>query len=228
MVNVSLAIAFGAGFLSFFGPCILPLLPPYFSWLFSVSQKELGEGKLRKKLLFHSLLIVLGFSIFFIILGAGASFLGSLLAGHRLLIQKIGGLIIIFFGLQFAGLFKNFYILKRLFSKINYKTSSFLVGLIFAFAWVACFSPVLGSILVLSSFQATLYEGVMLLSFYSLGLAIPFILSSVLLGPLIERIKNINRVIKWVNIFSSLLLVILGFLLLTDNFYKIVSWLYKL
>lgn len=228
MQEVSLFVAFGAGFLSFFGPCILPLLPPYFSWLFNVSQDELKKPGFKKKLFLHSLLLVLGFSIFFIVLGAGASLVGSIFIQQRLLIQKLGGLIIIFFGLNLVGLFKGFIISKRLFSKIDYKTSSFLVGLIFAFAWVACFSSVLGAILVLSSFQGTLSEGVVLLSVYSLGLAVPFLLSSVLAGFLIERMNKIKKLFKWVNLFSGLILITLGILLFTDKFYIIVSFIYKL
>ena len=213
MQEVSLIIAFGAGFLSFFGPCILPLLPPYFSWLFNVSQEELKKEGFKKRLFLHSLLLVLGFSIFFIVLGAGASFLGSLLIRQRLLVQKVGGLVIVFFGLQLIGLFKSFSFSKELFSKVNHKTSSFFVGLIFAFAWVACFSPVLGSILVLSSFQDTLDKGLILLSVYSLGLAVPFLLSSILLGFLIEKIEKFKKTVKWINLFSGLILIILGILL---------------
>ena len=157
--EVSLIAAFSAGFLSFLAPCILPLIPPYLAWISGSSLKDdLSKREIRVKLFSNSLFLVLGFSIIFIILGASASFIGQLLAPHRLLVQRIGGLIIIFFGLEFAGffkIFKNYQIslVKKLFSKVNHKTSSFLVGLTFAFAWVACFSPILGTILVLSSFQ---------------------------------------------------------------------------
>ena len=228
MGEISLIIAFSAGFLSFFGPCILPLIPPYFSWLFNVSQDRLRKPGFKKRLFLHSFLLVLGFSTFFIILGAGASLIGSILIQQRLLIQKIGGLAIIFFGLQLMGLFKEFKTLKKLFSKIDYKTSSFLVGLIFAFAWVACFSPVLGAILVLSSFQETLKEGIILLSVYSLGLAVPFLLSSVFLGFLMEKIEKFRRALKWINLFSGLILISLGILLFIDKFYILVSFIYKL
>lgn len=231
--KVSIIAAFSAGFLSFFASCILPLLPSYFAWLIGVSKedlkKNLKKSNLRLKILFHSFFLVLGFSIIFIILGASASSLGQILISYRLLIQKIGGLIIIFFGLEFIGflsIFKNHQInlVKNLFSKINYKTKSFLVGLIFAFAWVACFSPILGSILVLASFQETLNQGIVLLSFYSLGLAIPFLLSALFFGFIIEKIKDLTKILKWLNLFSGFILIALGTLLFTDNFYKLVSW----
>lgn len=228
--EVSIIAAFSAGFLSFLAPCILPLIPPYLAWLSGISLKDnLSKKEVRTKLLFHSVLLISGFSLIFIVLGASASFIGQILAPRRLLIQRIGGLIIIFFGLEFIGFLKIFEnhrvnLVKKLFSRLNHKTSSFLIGLTFAFAWVACFSPILGTILVLSSFQGTLTQGVILLSFYSLGLAIPFLLTSFFLGIAMERLKTFAKITKGINLFSGLTLILLGILLFTDNFYKIVMW----
>ncbi len=232
--KISIITAFSAGFLSFLAPCILPLIPPYLAWLFGISSKEdFRKRKIKIKLFLHSLLFILGFSIVFIILGASASFVGKIFAAHRLLVQRIGGLIIILFGLEFIGFLKilknhRIDLIKKLFNKLNHKTGSFLVGLTFAFAWVACFSPILGSILILSSFQGSLTQGVILLSFYSLGLAIPFLLTSLFLSFIIERIKVFTGIIKWINLFSGLILITLGVLLFTDKFYKIVMWISKL
>ncbi len=228
--EVSLITAFTAGFLSFFAPCILPLVPPYFAWLLGISQDGIKERNNRLKIILHSIFLVLGFSVVFIILGASASKLGQILAPYRLLVQRVGGLLIIYFGLNFAGvlkIFKNKQVLltKKLFSKISRKTSSFFVGAIFAFAWVACFSPILGSVLVLASFQQTLNQGVTFLSFYSLGLAIPFLLTSFFIGLVMKKMKFFTRVSKAINLFSGVILIVLGLLLLTDNFYKIVAWL---
>lgn len=230
--EISIITAFVAGFLSFFAPCILPLIPPYFAWLLGISQKELSNKNVKLRLFTHSLFLVLGFSIIFIILGASASKLGQILAPYRLWVQRIGGVIIILFGLQFIGILKIFKnqqvaLLKKIFSKFSHRTSSFLVGLTFAFAWVACFSPILGSILVLSSFQGTLTQGVVLLSFYSLGLAVPFLLTSLFLNFVMQRIKSLTKVTRWINLFSGLILIVLGVLLFTDNFYKIVMWFSK-
>ena len=232
--EVSLIAAFSAGFLSFLAPCILPLIPPYLAWLSGISLKnDLSKREIRIKLFLNSVLLILGFSIIFVILGASASLVGQVLAPHRLLVQKIGGSIIIFFGLEFAGflkIFKNHQIslVKKLFSKLNHRTSSFLIGLTFAFAWVACFSPILGTILVFSSFQGTLGQGVILLSFYSLGLAIPFLLTALFLSFAMEKIKTWDKITKWINLLSGLILIILGILLFTDNFYKVVIWFTKI
>jgi len=169
--QVSIIGALIAGFLSFFAACIVPLLPSYFAWLLGVSKDDLKRKDLRLRIFWHSLFLVLGFSIVFIILGAVASNLGRILISYRLLIQKIGGLVIILFGLEFAGFLKVFGVYKinlirKLFSRFNKRVGSFIVGLVFAFAWVACFSPILGSILVLASFQETLNQGIIFLSFY--------------------------------------------------------------
>jgi cytochrome c-type biogenesis protein len=232
--EISITAAFFAGFLSFLAPCILPLIPPYIAWISGVSLKDdLDKKRIRIKIFLYSFLLILGFSIIFIILGASASLVGQILTPRRLLVQRIGGLIIILFGLEFTGFLKIFKIyrlnlVKKLFSRLNHKTGSFLVGLTFAFAWVACFSPILGSILVLSSFQGTLSQGVMLLSFYSLGLAIPFLLTSLFLSLVIEKIKVFTKITKWINLFSGITLIILGTLLFFDKFYKIVIWTSKL
>lgn len=232
--EISIITAFSAGFLSFLAPCILPLIPPYIAWISGISLKDdLDKKRIRIRIFIYSLLLILGFSIIFIILGASASFIGKILAPRRLLVQRIGGLIIILFGLEFTGFLKIFKIyrinlIKKLFNNLNHKTGSFLIGLTFAFAWVACFSPILGSILVLSSFQNTLGQGVMLLSFYSLGLAIPFLLTSLFLSFVIERIKVFTKITKWINLFSGITLIVLGILLFFDKFYKIVMWASKL
>lgn len=231
--EISIITATAAGFLSFFAPCILPLIPPYFAWLLGISQEALPRRKVKLRLFTHSLFLVFGFSILFIILAAGASKLSQLLLPYRLLAQKVGGLIAIIFGLEFAGFLKIFKnrranLIKKAFSKLDHKTSSFLVGLTFAFAWVACFSPILGSILVLSSFQGTLTQGAILLSFYSLGLAVPFLLTALFLEFVMERTKFFTKMAKWLNLFSGLTLIILGVLLFTDNFYKIVAWLSRI
>ena len=231
--EVSIIGALIAGFLSFFAPCIIPLLPSYFAWLLGISKEDLEKKDLRLRIFFHSLLLVFGFSIVFIALGAIASSLGKILIGYRLIIQRIGGLVIIFFGLEFAGflrIFKNYQVnlIKKLFSRFNKKVGSFVVGSVFAFAWVACFSPVLGTILILASFENTLRQGIILLSFYSLGLAIPFLLSSLFFGFIIERVKKLTKIFKWLNLFSGLILIILGTLFLTDDFYRLVSWLSKI
>lgn len=228
--TITILTAFGAGFLSFFAPCILPLIPPYFAWLLGTTVDKIKGKKLRLALFLQGLYLTLGFSIVFIILGASASKLGHLFLQYRLPVQKIGGLLIILFGLKFLGILKileiqKYDFVKKAFSKLNKKTGSFVVGLIFAAAWTACFSPILGSILVLASFQETLNSGVILLSSYSLGLAIPFLLTALFIEPITQRLGSLKKAGKWINLASGAILVILGFLLFTDNYYKIVSLL---
>jgi len=231
--EISLISSFGAGFLSFFAPCILPLVPPYFAWFLGTSQKEIKNKEKRLRILLHSTYLIFGFSLVFIILGASASKLGQILAPNRLIVQKIGGLLIIFFGLSFAGILKiiknqQTFLAEKLFSKINRKTSSFIVGMVFAFAWVACFSPILGSILVLASFEQTLNQGILLLSFYSLGLAVPFLLSALFIGKIMEKTQFFYKAAKVINMVSAAILIILGLLLLTDNYYRVVALLNQL
>lgn len=241
--QVSVVAAFSAGFLSFFAPCILPLIPPYFAWLLGVSRDEAQKKNIKLKVFLHSIILVFGFAVVFIILGASASKIGRILAPHRLLMQRIGGVVIILFGLEFAGFSKilknrQISIVRKLFSRIGFvqkqavsglsrKIGSLLVGLVFAVAWVACFSPILGSILVLSAFQGTLTQGIVLLTFYSLGLAVPFLIVSLFLGFAVENLKIFTKIAKWINLFSGLILMMLGILLLTDDFYRLVMWITK-
>lgn len=232
--DVSIIAAFTAGFLSFLAPCILPLIPPYFAWILGASEGDFLQTKgLRLKIFFHGLFLVLGFSVIFVILGASASWLGRFLSPHRLLVQRIGGAFIIIFGLEFIGflrILKNHKtnLVKKFFAKFSHKTSSILVGATFAFAWVACFSPILGSILVLASFQGTLGSGIILLGFYSLGLAMPFILASLFIGLAIERIKMIAKITRWINLFSGLILLLTGALFVSDTYYKVVMGFSKM
>lgn len=228
--EVSLMAAFFAGLVSFAAPCILPLIPPYFAWLLGISRNGVQKKDVRVKVVLHGAILVLGFSIIFVVLGAGASFLGQTLAPYRLPAQRVGGLLLVLFGLEFAGFLKVFKnrlvgLFKNPLSKINPRVSSFVVGLTFAFAWVACFSPILGSILVLASFQGTLSQGVVLLSFYSLGLAVPFLLTALFLGFVIDKIQVISRVAEKLVILSGLTLIGLGVLLYIDRFYQLVAWL---
>lgn len=229
--KVSLLTAFMAGILSFLSPCILPLIPPYFSWVLGISRKDLGKKKTRAVLLTNGFFVIFGFSVLFIILGASATRMGRILNFYRLPIQKIGGVILFLFGLELMGFLRVFkknkaVLLRKMFKKFGKKNSSFLIGLIFASAWVACFSPILGSILVLSSFQKTVNSGVLLLFFYSVGLAIPFLLSLMFVGFVMEKVSFFSKlVVNYFNPMTGLILFILGILLVTDNFYKLVSWL---
>ena len=234
--NVSLFTAFMAGILSFISPCILPLVPAYIGYLSGASLKEStnnqNSGKQRLKLLLISVFFVSGFSLIFIILGAVASSIGQALLPQKILLQRIGGGIIIIFGLHLIGLFKisllnrtKKFKLPSYFDKFKY-LKAFLTGSFFAFGWTACVGPILGSILVLASVSTSLNQGIILLTAYSAGLAIPFILTSLFVKQALEYIQKFSKFSKYVSILSGLFLIILGILFLFDEFSQVVSWLY--
>ena len=179
---IELLIAFGAGLISFLSPCVLPLIPGYISFITGNSLNELLESKkinIRPLILF-----TLGFSFVFIIFGAAASYLGQVLLQNSETLRIIAGLIIIIFSLQLIGIininFLNFE--KKIYTQKNNNIwFSFIIGMAFGFGWTPCIGPILGSILALASTEETIYKAILLLSFYSLGLAIPFILSGFLM-----------------------------------------------
>jgi cytochrome c-type biogenesis protein len=177
-----LSIAFGAGLISFLSPCVLPLIPGYISF---ISGASLNELLAKKKInLTPLVLFTLGFSFVFIIFGAAASFLGQILLQNSQTLRIVAGLIIIIFSLQLIGIlnisFLNFE--KKIYTKQNNKIwFSFVIGMAFGFGWTPCIGPILGSILALASTEETILRAIILLSFYSLGLAIPFILSGYLM-----------------------------------------------
>ena len=176
---IKLAIAFSAGFISFLSPCVLPIIPGYISYITGKNLDEIEKDK--RKVLIKTILFSLGFSTVFISLGIAASAIGNILLFFSNELRLVAGIIIILFSLQLLG-FLNFNFMnkeKRIETK-SYKDNyvfPFIVGAAFAFGWTPCIGPVLGSIIALSATEATVSRGVLLLSSYSLGLAIPFILS---------------------------------------------------
>ncbi len=192
---IKLVFAFGAGFISFLTPCVLPIIPGYISY---ITGKDLGEiDKDKSIVLTKTILFSLGFSFVFITLGAAASAIGNVLLFFSNELRIVAGLIIIIFSLQMLG-FLNFSFLnteKRIQTNSNYKDNyafPFIVGSAFAFGWTPCIGPVLGSIIALSATEATISKGILLLSFYSLGLAIPFILS----GYYMSRFLILKKVLE--------------------------------
>ena len=235
--NLSFLAVFFVGLLSFLTPCILPFIPSYLGYLSGLSltgnYRDLPKSKLRLKLFLNGFFFILGFSLVFITLGVSASFLGKFLVSFKIPFQQIGGGIIIIFGLHLAGLFKIPIFLreKRLklpnfINRIGY-LRSFLVGAIFTFGWTACVGPILASVLVLASITTTIGEGIRLLAIYSLGLAIPFLLTSLFMTEAISYIKRFSSFLRFVPIISGGPLIILGILFLTNEFSKVVIWLYN-
>ena len=179
---IELFIAFGAGLISFLSPCVLPLIPGYVSF---ISGNTLNEILEKKKIdLLPLIVFSLGFSFVFIIFGATASFLGQILLQNSQILRSIAGVIIIIFSLQLIGVLniKFLNVEKKFYTKkSNNIFFVFIVGMAFGFGWTPCIGPILGSILALASTEETIYKAILLLSFYSLGLAIPFILSGYLM-----------------------------------------------
>ena len=213
-----LLIAFGAGLISFLSPCVLPLIPGYISYISGSSLNELLEKKNIN--LLPVILFAAGFSIVFIIFGASATFLGKFLLSNSFPLRIVAGIIIIIFSLHILGVFKIKYLNyeKRFYADKNKSVlSSLLIGMAFAFGWTPCIGPILGSILVLASTSESIYKGIFLLSSYSLGLAIPFILSGYLIQKFMIISKNLKAKMKIINIFGGSLLLITGILMITNQ-----------
>lgn len=219
--------AFGAGLLSFFSPCILPLVPAYICFITGLSAEELGISKKKdfgkiRTVLPESLLFILGFSIVFVILGASVTFLGSFLFAKMKIIKIIGGLIVIFFGLHISGLFNvKFLQYEKKFhfkSKPITKFGSFLVGMVFGFGWTPCVGPILGSILMLAATKDSMVKGILLLSFYSLGLGLPFFLLSMGVGYMSGLFLKVKRHFKLISVVSGILLIVIGIGIMVSSF----------
>ena len=223
-----LLIAFGAGLLSFLSPCVLPLIPGYISFISGSSLNELIEKKTVN--IFPIILFAIGFSIVFISFGATASFLGSLILNNSYYLRIVSGIIIIVFSLHILGIinlnFLNYE--KRIYTKKKSGIfSSLLVGMAFGFGWTPCIGPILGSILALASTEQSLNRGILLLVFYSLGLAIPFILSGYLIQKFLVFSKNIKSKMNIILKLGGALLLITGILIITNQLQAIGFYLLK-
>ncbi|GFZ31334.1 cytochrome C biogenesis protein CcdA [Clostridium zeae] len=221
MDRVPFFLAFSAGLLSFLSPCVLPLVPAYVGYITgsSINNKKIHRYKISN---LHKVLgFVLGFSIIFIIMGASATTLGKLIIKNQVLFRRIGGSLMIVFGLHTMGIIKikMFYYEKRLLSAINFSKSfsPILIGMAFAAGWTPCVGPILSSILIYSSNLTTVYQGIFLLSVYSLGLSIPFILTAMAIDSFLKFKNNVLKFSKFISIISGLLLIVMGILVFTNN-----------
>lgn len=211
-------IAFGAGLISFLSPCVLPLIPGYISYISGSSLNELISKKNIN--LFQIILFTVGFSIVFIIFGAASTFLGQVLLKNSYELRIVAGLVIIILSLQIIGLinikFLNYE--KRIQTNISAGIlSPILIGMAFAFGWTPCIGPILGSILVLASTEESLSKGILLLFFYSIGLALPFILSGYLIQRFLIFSKNFKKNINKVSKIGGIILLITGILIITNQ-----------
>jgi cytochrome c-type biogenesis protein len=213
-----LIVAFGAGLISFLSPCVLPLIPGYISYISGSSLNDLIEKK--RVNLIPIILFTLGFSIVFIIFGAASTFLGQVLLQNSYELRIVAGLLIVVLSLHILGIinikFLNYE--KRIQTNTNSNFySPILIGMAFAFGWTPCIGPILGSILVLAATEESINKGILLLIFYSLGLALPFILSSYLIQKFLIFSKNFKKNISLVSKIGGFILLITGVLILTNQ-----------
>ena len=231
--NVSLLAAFAAGFLSFVSPCVLPLIPGYISFVSGVSVEEMrGDAApttSRLQVFITSLAFVIGFSLVFIALGASATAIGKFLFAKLPLLSKIAGVILIVFGLHTMGVFRLAFLEteKRVHSqrKPAGPLGAMLVGIAFAFGWTPCIGPILGGILAIAGSRNSVNEGITLLAVYSLGLGIPFLLTSLAINQFFGAAKKIRRYYHAIELTSGALLVVIGVLIMTGQLTLIVRLL---
>ena len=228
--EIGLLSALGAGIISFFSPCILPVLPPYLSFITGVSFDELlhqGTGASERKIiLLNASMFVLGFSVVFISLGASASLVGQLFGQYKIWIARVGGVFVVLFGLHFLGIL-NIPLFERerrvhLIHRPSGYLGSALVGVAFSAGWTPCVSYALSPILILASDSGSVGTGVALLSVYSLGLGIPFLISALALQVFLRYTTHLKKHMRLVSSVSGIFLVVMGIWLLTDRFSLLV------
>ncbi len=231
--HITVGIAFLAGLVSFVSPCVLPLVPAYLSLLTGESLEDLkaeSSSRLRLRTLAHAVAFVAGFSLIFIALGLSASAIGGVLDANRVLIAQIGGVLVVILGLSMMGMIRIPFLMmdKRVHVTHERRTlwTSALVGMAFAAGWSPCIGPILAGILAIASQQHTTSAAV-LLAFYSLGLAIPFLVTALAIGvvlPLLNRIKPALRAIEFA---SGAFLVVVGLVLVNNAFLNVAGWFYQ-
>lgn len=226
-------LALGAGLVSFLSPCVLPLLPTYLTYITGVSTNQLSVEKnslLKINVLLNALAFISGFSLIFILFGLSASAVGKLLLRNQILLRKTSGIIIIFLGLNMLGLLKlDWFQREKRFSFIPGKAgplNSLLLGMVFSAGWTPCIGPILGSILLVASNTANLTMGIYLLSAYSLGLAIPFLLAALSIGWLMPLIRRWSYLLPIINKISGVLMIILGVMMFTNYLARLSSIFY--
>jgi cytochrome c-type biogenesis protein len=225
--SVSLPGAFAAGFLSFLSPCVLPLIPSYVGFLTGLSVEELQVR--RGVALLHAVWFILGFSLIFVALGATASAFGLLLLRYQVWLGRVGGVLVVLFGLYLLGVLRPAFLMRERRVQLAHKPAglvgSAIVGVTFGAAWTPCIGPILGAILTLAATEASVGRGAVLLAVYALGLALPFLFTALALDRFLVWFQRFRPYIVWVDRIAGALLVLLGLLLVTDRFTLLASWL---
>ena len=230
-VDLTLMTAFAAGLLSFLSPCVLPLIPGYISFISGASLKELTSeediARVRKKVIINSLFFVLGFSLVFIALGATATAIGRLLLQYLSTIATVAGILIIIIGIHMTGIIK----IKALYAEKRFNIQnkpvsvigSFVIGLAFAFGWTPCIGPILGAILGIAGAQDTIGRGILLLTVYSAGLGIPFMITAWSITLFFKVFDKIKKHLHIIEITAGVLLIVIGILMITGGLTKLAA-----
>lgn len=232
-VEVSYFGAFIAGLLSFLSPCVLPLIPSYITYITGLSFADLQDGDsaagVRAVALIHSLAFIFGFTTIFVLLGASATYLGSFLSEHAAFVRKGGGILVMLLGLHLTGLLPITALLGEKRVHIQRKPAgyfgSYLVGLAFAAGWTPCIGPILAAILMVAAAEEKVWHGIVLLLLYSLGLGIPFFLSSLALQHFLTAFQRIKKHLRTLQIVTGLFLLAVGGLIFANGLSRLSGWL---
>ena len=229
--NISIAAAFDAGVISFLSPCVLPLVPGYVSYIagHSIAGRSAGTLSLRLRTVALSGCFVLGFSTIFVLLGASATALGQVLLSYRHELNLVGGAIVIAFGLLTLGLLRSTWFQRdhrfHIYLPGGHPAAAYVVGLAFGFGWTPCIGPILGAILTVSAGSATVTSGVTLLSVYSFGLGLPFVLAAGFTDGLIARLRAIRRLGRTLQAVAGVVMIIMGGAMITGHLSTFSFWL---
>ncbi|MGQ0766339.1 MAG: cytochrome c biogenesis CcdA family protein [Gemmatimonadota bacterium] len=225
--DVGLLVVFSAGLLSFLSPCVLPLVPSYITFITGLSLEETQAR--RRTALIHGILFVVGFSLIFIFLGLGATLLGQTLFQYRDWISRIGGAVIIIFGLYLLGIIRIDALTRERRFHVTDKPAGYLgtmfVGFAFGAGWTPCIGPILGSVLIYASGNADTGRSIALLSAYSLGLAVPFVISAFAVDRFMAFFQRMKRQMMWLSRAAGAVMVAMGVLMITNRFTLLAAWL---
>lgn len=228
--NLGILIAFAGGLLSFLSPCVLPLVPSYLGFVTGLTIDEMS-GR-RRIAMVHAVLFVLGFTLIFLLFGASATALGRVLKYYEVWFQRIGGVLIVLFGLYCLGILRLGILDRDARVHLDRKPlgylGSVLVGMAFAAGWTPCIGPILGGILGLAATQEQLGRGMVLLASYSLGLAVPFLVAAFAVETFLDWFQRFRKHIRWIQRASGVLLLFVGILMMTGQFTRLAAWLNSL
>lgn len=219
MNEIGITTALIGGILSFFSPCILPLLPVYVSLITGVSTAEISKHGTRFRILFHSFMFILGVSTIYLAMGLSSSIIGSIFIDYQEVWRVIGGIVLVIFGVLLVGLIKKGFLIREFrfdvkIQRMGTPIGAFLIGVGFAAGWSPCIGPILGSILIYSSMSANYVDGLKMLGAYSLGIAIPFLISSMILDSVMRYLRKFMKLFRWINYTLGILLIFFGFIMI--------------